>query len=301
MLDPDATELDYRLLKRTPRDFLPRQRLGRFLVENLGLIRDRSDCMVAESWRGEVQPLFVYWDSGFSAAPDVVRFCHSELTRLHSRGGVVSLDDSLVGALAQVPPTVATRARSAPNKYADILRLDLLSRHGGIWVDATCLAVADLRHIVPDLLPSGFFAFRREDDRVCNWFLACSPANRVVSMMREALSRFWETHTAARQYFVFHDIFEILTHLDPDFGAIWNNAPRITARDPHMLQHAMHEPHDSERLGRLLRVCFVHKLTHKYPLAVLESDSNLDQLIRHGVRAVDHPTAESQSVARGGS
>ena len=87
------------------------------------------------------------------------------------------------------------RSAGLPGRLqADLARLDLLARHGGVWADATCFCVRPLDDWLLPCLPSGFFAFDRPgpDRLLSTWFLAAQPGNALVSgtfaLMRDYLS-----------------------------------------------------------------------------------------------------------------
>src|SRR6266508_5901263 len=94
-------------------------------------------------------------------------------------------------------------------KFANLIRLYLISRHGGVWADATCFCCKPLDNWLPDYMGSGFFAFRRHSDEwlrnprsrawefgrrrsdrvIASWFLASLRGNPLASI-------FFEKHLA---------------------------------------------------------------------------------------------------------
>ena len=80
---------------------------------------------------------------------------------------------------------------------ADLIRLLLLEKYGGVWSDATVLCRHPLERWLPQLVePSGFFAFDRpaETRPMANWFMAATPENYLVKRLREEFVRFFELH-----------------------------------------------------------------------------------------------------------
>ena len=93
--------------------------------------------------------------------------------------------------------------RLPPQKTANLIRLYLVSRYGGVWADADCYCVRPLDDWLPSHLDGGFFALRfaadewlernrdrplarlfgRSTDRILsNWFLAGCAGNPVSTM-----------------------------------------------------------------------------------------------------------------------
>lgn len=77
---------------------------------------------------------------------------------------------------------------------SDLIRLELLAQYGGIWVDATCIFNENFKwvHEASKSISADLIGFYRAQDtyNLClpiveNWFLACSPANRLLCAWRD--------------------------------------------------------------------------------------------------------------------
>ena len=154
--DSHASEIDYGLLAADPRRLPARRGYARFVIAHLDEIRARVSTGSSEP--SEHRPcIWFYWGQGLAEAPPVVRRCHHELMRHHAPDEVVVLDDGLVSEYVEIPEAARRRTAEDRTKFSDVLRLELLHRYGGIWLDATCLVRRRLLDLLPELLPSGFF------------------------------------------------------------------------------------------------------------------------------------------------
>jgi tetratricopeptide (TPR) repeat protein len=136
--DPSATSLDRALLAAEVHRFKARREVGRFLQHNLEQIRaDAKAAARAAHGRPSADAfrVFFYWGQGIGEAPAVVRRCHQELLRHHSDGDVVVLDDASAMDLAEIPPDIRRRIGADRTKLSDLLRLELLARYGGVWIE----------------------------------------------------------------------------------------------------------------------------------------------------------------------
>ena len=277
--DPATTDVDRQLLAARARHLPARRQVAAFLAEHLDEVRE-----LAAAGRDAVEPgpprVWVYWAQGWDSAPAVVRRCHEELLAAHAPGEVVALDDGLAPYWVTVPLHVSRRTARHRAAYSDALRLELLVRYGGIWVDATCLVRGPLPQRMPELMPAGFFAFRFSGAHISNWLLASEPGGYVVTMLRAALTTYWRHHRTLVHYFVFHHLFEALYLLDEGFRSRWDATPERSSGPPHRLQSAQLEPYDPQRLAELLDGSFVHKLTHKVRPRDVSPDSLLAAVVR---------------------
>ena len=276
--DPDATELDRRLAAASPARFAVRRGIGRFVSERLGSIQDAA----LERPRATVDigfKAFVFWAQGIETAPPIVRRCADEVRRLHRDGDVLFLDEAAAREHVTVPAMVARNAGRDWTRLSDLLRLELLSTYGGVWMDATCLPRARMQDVVPDLLGSGFFAFTFRRGRLGNWFLASEPNHYVVAMLREAHYEYWQAYDHVVDYYLFHHLFEMLYLLDERFAAHWDATPRRFVRRATAYNKSLLEPYDDERARALLDRSFVHKLSYKVGAEDVRPGSGLARLL----------------------
>jgi tetratricopeptide (TPR) repeat protein len=281
--DPEATDVDRQLLEAAVRRFPMRRSYVHFVHEHLQEIRERTAAGAGER---SMLPsrIWVYWGQGFDKAPPIVRRCHEELMRHHTEDEVVLLDDAGFGDYVEIPNVARRRTSRDRTKFSDVLRLELLSRHGGVWLDATCLVSRRLFDVLPELLPSGFFAFRRRPALIASWFLASEPRHPLVTLAREAQYVYWEHFRRPLDYYVLHHLVESLYHVADEARECLDATPLRSARPGSLVARAGNEPYDPERYAELLTGCFVHKLTHKLPQGQAKPGSMLDRLLRDGKR-----------------
>ncbi len=148
--------------------------------------------------------VWMLWLQGFDAAPPLVQTCVRSWER-QNPGWTVQLltEDSLRDNLDSAFCEALFSAGLPLSKIANIARLELIARHGGVWADADCFCAQPLDGWIDTAAASGFFAFRFEEtdrwfidetaplvrrllsrtgDRViANWFLAGLPGNAIAT------------------------------------------------------------------------------------------------------------------------
>jgi hypothetical protein len=277
--DPKTTELDWRLLKADSKRFPARRRYVRFVGRHLDDIRDR-----AAGFRFE-QPtappkIWMYWAQGIEQAPPVVQLCQQQLRSLHAPEELVVLDESSLEEYVEIPGLVRDRLAKNPTKLADVLRFELLVRYGGVWLDATCYPRQRVLDRLPELLPSGFFAFRYRRARISSWMLAGEPNHPVLALTLAAQHVYWERFRRAIDYYVVHHLFEALYYLVDEFREPVIATPWRSSHPPARFARRMLEPYDAALYKRLLEGSFIHKLSYKYPAGAATPDTLLGHLMR---------------------
>jgi hypothetical protein len=208
--------------------------------------------------------IWFHWSQGLDALPPVARRCLESWVRLNPDWKVMFLDRTKLGQWVAPDdlPLEALRATSE-QVCANAIRLALLRRHGGVWVDATSWCRKPLSGWLIHR-PGAFFAFASPgpDRSMANWFLASLPGDYLVrtlereyvgifqkygalkpfsnGFVQEVLQRCEDTSVFLEPlmferlrgypYYLFHYLFEALCHRDAEFGRRWSELPKISAR-----------------------------------------------------------------------
>lgn len=220
--------------------------------------------------------VWILWYQGFSEAPFIVKKCVDSWITRNPTWEVVLLDQTNIGDYADLGmPEITVSALLLPHR-ADLFRLALLAKHGGVWADATTFCVRPLDDWLEEYCDSGFFAFSNpgKDRLMSNWFMVAEPACLLVGKLYERLKlyltrnnfppasrrRHWvllrlsgllnqSTETTkywfhpivtkllrVYPYFFFHYMFERLVSTDKDCRLLWMKTKRFSADIPHMVQ-----------------------------------------------------------------
>ena len=101
------------------------------------------------------------WLQGWDSAPDIVRACRASwsLQNPYWTANFLSAADLPDFFPATSPLRGLDAARIPPAAFSDIVRNELLARHGGVWVDATTYCLRPLDGWLGHAAVSGFFAF----------------------------------------------------------------------------------------------------------------------------------------------
>lgn len=220
--------------------------------------------------------IWFLWFQGLDNAPYVVRKCHESWVAQNPGWELICLDDASLQGVASADYYAGNFATLSRQHRADLLRLDLLSRHGGVWADATCFCMQPLDRWLPPNLDSGFFAFSRPHPHriISSWFLAAEPQNILVWRLFEFMFGYWGSHPfrserqhlssralnrclrmsphtrawwfstvlkdwlAISPYYALHFAFENLIREDPECARAWERTPEVSAVPPHRLRRA---------------------------------------------------------------
>jgi hypothetical protein len=224
--------------------------------------------------------IWTAWFQGWDAAPELVRSCIRSWEDRNPGWELRVLSNSNLRTWltpeVDLPP--AAGGWMTAQAYSDLVRITLLARYGGVWVDATTWCAQPLDDWLPELSQSGFFAFAQPgpDRMLSSWFLAASQDSLIVQRWDAACHAYWHGRDVEDAYFWFHYQFAVSYETDPGFAAMWDAVPKRSAQPPHELQYVLLEP-VSEYHARALAgaTAPVHKLAHaigpRVPGSVLDA------------------------------
>lgn len=234
----------------------------------------------------------MFWAQGWDQAPWLVQRC-VQSWRLHNPNWqLVLLDASSIERYS----TAAWRGLQLGLAHqSDLLRLQLLSRYGGVWADATTLCRRPLDGWIDQACQSGFFAFQRpgRDRLIANWFLAGQPGASIPMQLEQRLLHYWQWYQfqplTERQrritavlgmvlnrssvttrfwfhpwvtrgfrvypYFVFHYLFERLVNTDAGCRATWRQMPRVSALPPRLIERLGFHTTSTPALLQIIEQC----------------------------------------------
>jgi Capsular polysaccharide synthesis protein len=262
--------------------FGARREIGIFLAGHLDQLRVQARQRLAAAVDTAYDlPIFVYWGQGFAQAPPVVRACLAALRANNPGERVHELTDDTVPYYVDMPEDVVAKAGADKTAYSDLLRLALLEKFGGVWVDATCFVSEPLRpHVTRALDAGSVFAFHYTGPFISNWLLASRRGSYALHLWRAAAFLWWEKRGELIDYFQHHHMFEMLHHLDAEFRAEWDAGLRLSSGPPHALQTAMLSAYDRAEFAAILAGSFAHKLRYKYRPHEVRSESHLARFVR---------------------
>lgn len=254
--------------------------------------------------------IWTCWFQGLDTAPPVVRACVSSWLRHNPTWELRCLEAKTVSHYAPVASIIdLERQRLTAASLADIARLLLLQRYGGVWVDATVLCTRPLDDWLPEVARGGFFAFAAPapDRPLASWLLASDPRHILVSSWRRAVELYWARRKETDDYYWLHHEFARLLAARPDVSDAWRRVSKLSADGPHALQAKGLLPKPAGDAAAAVDWSTpVFKLTHRLSPDCLLPGTLLSYLIQRELAiaaprpALDTPSADPMLAALDG-
>lgn len=175
--------------------FAERHKMAMFLYENLETIKSnvekRHNYQQVNQQKAKIK-VFTYWDSQENL-PFIINKCRESLKKYidPSKFELIILDKESYKEWTDFRQEYI-KAEITQAHFTDLLRVKLLEKWGGFWLDATCLLIQDFDKATEVIQHQEQFLFSYVKSRTGTWFMYSKPQNYIISMVSEAIQLWWE-------------------------------------------------------------------------------------------------------------
>lgn len=215
--------------------------------------------------------IWTAWLQGEENAPDVIRITLASKRIFANGHPVIVITADNVNQYIEIPQSIQEKYESgimSHAHYADVIRMLILAKYGGVWLDATAFLHEPIKEEAFHRLfysmgyrdtDEGRFVSKRK------WligFIGGSAGSMYLASISDMLSRYWKEHEIAIDYFVFDYFIYILYQNNPSFHMIVDNLPKMD-HNTYMLQRTINYPYNEETLKRLYSEGQIYILTYR--------------------------------------
>ena len=218
------------------------------------------------------------WLQGLENAPNIVKACYGSLRFHLSDREIKVIDNRNWRDYIELPEYVEEKWKKKqipPAQFSDLIRVQLLIKYGGTWIDSTVLCTG-YEH-TKDFLDADLFMFQYTWPKggqwlgISNWFISSCSNNEVLLVLRDMLFAYWKDYDFTLSYYIFHLFFSMLREVYPEqigtmpYGYSMNSLV--------LGQHWM-ESFKQVKWDRLTSRVNFHKLVHSVKKEVMEGKGN---------------------------
>lgn len=160
-------------------------------------------------------PIFVCWWQGEENAPEIVRICIASIRRNAHNHPVILVTRSNWNEWADIPSFILKKVESKQitfTHFSDILRMALLARHGGLWLDATMFIASPISETI---FSKSYWTIHREvsnsitKGRWTGYCQAGQPNALIHSFCRDFFYAYWTKYDKLIDYFLIDYVMDI--------------------------------------------------------------------------------------------
>jgi hypothetical protein len=213
--------------------------------------------------------VWICWLQGFENAPLVVKKCYDSIKKYFTEYEIIELNSKNLFNYVYFPNYILEKWRKkiiSDAHFSDLLRLELLIKYGGMWIDSTVLCTSS--NIPKYITDSDLFLYQclkpgRDGHAltISNWLIFAKTNNTLLIATKTLLCEYWKKNNFAIDYYVFHMFFEIASE---KFKNEREKIPKICNSIPHILLLEFFDNYREERLRQIEGLTPFHKLSYKF-------------------------------------
>ena len=231
------------------------------------------------------------WLQGKEQAPPVVQACYASLHRhliQEVQESSEGYDINVIDAdnwkqYVELPDYIVKKweKKQIPQAlFSDILRLQLLIKYGGTWIDSTVLCTGFKDSKVQEFkkyLEADLFLFQytpegtSKDISISNWFISAYSNNEVLMTLRDLLFAYWKDYNCTLDYYIFHLFFALVAKDYPEQIAAM---PYGSSQRSITLMHHLGDAFNKEQWDKLVSKVSFHKLAYRLSDDIKNNKSN---------------------------
>lgn len=209
--------------------------------------------------------VFTMWWQGWEKMPILVKNCVASLEKLNKK--VVVLTKENIKDFIYLPDYIWKKyynGQIGKAHFSDIVRMAILAKYGGVWVDATCYIARE----VPSCMTDDFFVFKqspqlRECRQYGNWWIAAPAGHEIILKQLCSLLCYWKHESVAYDYYIFHVIWRKIIDSNISYKKMVDDIPDYYTDSTHLLLNRYDKNFDSNEWKIMKEISPVFKCSYK--------------------------------------
>ena len=217
-------------------------------------------------------PIWIFWWQGMEAAPNIVKKCLNSVKQCAENHKIIIISKENYKEYADIPDYIIDKVNTGKislTHFSDILRLELLYKNGGIWMDATLWMTGRIPTSAYDF---PFFTIKHgkySDYHVCRgkwstFFMGAGKNNPLIKFCRDFHYEYWKKENSPICYLLL-DIPFCIAYDNFEWAKLMIDAVPENGTMVFAMQENMNSIYDSEQFKQWCENTYVHKVSYKIP------------------------------------
>ncbi|QBO37079.1 capsular biosynthesis protein [Periweissella cryptocerci] len=209
--------------------------------------------------------VWLYWAQGFEQAPEFVKSTiQSTIDHLQGYDVRIVSEENLF-SYVEFPDYILKKWKEgiiSQTHFSDLVRLQLLIEHGGLWLDSTVLTTVTA---IPDYMSEANLFFYSNLTRLSitgsNWLIFSKfSKNITLTVTRDILFEYWQNRNALSDYFLMHHVLTLVVNEYPEDIKMM---PIVSNQQPHVLVSELFKEFNQNVYFEYCELSAFHKLNYK--------------------------------------
>lgn len=241
--------------------------------ENDNIIKKYSKLTYKNNVKYEDSPIWVCWWQGYEKMPQLVLWCYESIIDNCKNYNVNLITEKNYYEYVEIPEYILEKLNTGDisiTHFSDILRVTLLNKYGGCWIDATIFVSSQ----IPDeVFTTPLYSIKNSESSFYNgeyisqerWsaFLLAGHKNCLLFMwLQDFLFNYWKNHNTLIDYFLIDYAIAIAVDQIPEIEKLITAIP-VNNKQVHLLQKKLNDVFLEEEFKTICNETVFHKLSWK--------------------------------------
>lgn len=210
--------------------------------------------------------------------PEICQMCLNSIKKYYPDAIVIT--EKNLNEYVEIPSGILEKYKSGkmlPAHFSDLVRMCLLDKYGGTWIDATCY----LTQPIPSYIrKSPFFILRSfGGNALSNYFIHSDSNNYLTKCIKYFLLEYWKHENKACYYFMFHlFILKVLIKKNLKAKELYNHIPIGLNWNTKIFYEILFNDFDKDIYDFMCQTSYLHKFTYKN---IQNRDNNPNSFYRY--------------------
>ena len=232
--------------------------------------------------------IWVFWWQGIENAPDLVKKCIEHIKKYSGNHKVILICKDNFSNYTSIPNYILEKFEKniiSVTQFSDILRMELLYKNGGIWIDATMIPIST--HYLENINEYSFYSIKHNqfsDFHVCKgkwsgFFIASSKGNCCIKLFRDFFLEYWKKENYLITYLLIDCIIALCYERN---SYIMNEIEKVMPNNGRVfdLQPFLNQKFNDEYFNRIKEKTSIFKLSWKANYDVNSKDTFYGYIIK---------------------
>lgn len=225
--------------------------------------------------------IWICWLQGMENAPEVVKICYRSIQKYCPEFEIRTITLKNLKEYISFPDFIWKKYQNkqiSNTQFSDLLRLSLLHKYGGYWIDSTVYLTAPIPQKIQQ---AQYFSFHAETHlKNNNWFIKAAAGNLLIKNMQNLMFEYWKYENRLINYFLYHLFFDLMIEKNKDLAQYWQQFP-IIYDNCYELEYSFFKPYSLNKWQEIKQKTSIHKLSYKYKKNKNFTGTFLEKLLKN--------------------
>ena len=193
----------------------------------------------------------------------ILNACLNSVIRNNKGNKIIMINKNNIHQYVHFPLYILNKFNNnsmSKTHFSDLLRLELLIKYGGTWIDATVL----MTKYNENFFGKDLFLFQtigKRPKKFSSWFLTSEKDSPILKTTLDLLYEYWRTNNKLNDYFLLHYFLKISFNI---YNKDFNKIVKYSRDHAHLMQKYLFKSFNNIIYNQIINKISIHKLTYKF-------------------------------------